>query len=536
MPYVLGIDVGTNRTAAALCRWHDPAWSAVADIPLGARTSTTSSALHLAPDGTVLVGDSAARRALDEPARIVRGFSRRVGDDVPLVVDGEPCSAEELTALVARWVADQVAEQEGAPAEHVVLTHRANWGAHRRGLLHQALRRAGLPPVTLLPEPIAAAESHAAREPVPTGSTLAVYGLGSGTFSAAVVRRTANGVFDLLDSAESADPLGGSHFDDVLFDHLRAELGRGLADLDPTDHEVRIAMARLRDECVLAKERLSTAPEAVVPVLLPWLRTQVRVPRTVFEELARPAVQSTVELLLRTVRASAPRAPQPGAVVLVGGSTRVPLVAELLADALPWQVSTPAAPESALAQGAALAARRLVPGPALPPPTEQTTVLARTTAAEPAAALPAPLPALLTTDPDDEPDDLPPPPRPAIEITPLDLPERRTLASLVPGVKPAVLKAVGAVVVLAGVVVTVLLQSGTSNRPSPLSPPDAGTVRPIVRSQSSTTDKPGAAGPGQTGTAAPNGSGSDGSVQGGSVSGAGTPAPGTGASTPRSGR
>jgi len=463
MPYVLGIDVGTNRTTAAISRLDEPAAGA-AEIVRLSRSRALASVLYLAEDGTVVAGDAAEARIGDDPERIVRGFVRRVGDDVPVLVGGESYPAQELTAMLVKWVVDRVNAVEGAPPEHVVLTHPTGWGGYRRGLLHQELRVQGVGEVTLLPEPIAVGELRAAEEEIEAGATLAVYSLGEGMFGASVIRRVATGAFLLLARTESIDPLGGAHFTDLLLGQVRAALKLPAGDLDLADPQARLAMYRLRQACAQAKETLSVAPEAMVPVALPTVQQQVRVTRGSFEELIRASVTCTVDLLLRTVRAAAVTPAQVSAAVLVGGSARIPLVAELTAKGLDSKdtvVVLDETPELTVAKGAALAARRLATGqsaPVKPSPTAGTLLV------RPVTDAPIQLPAGRG-----EPDEFAaPPPRPSVDIPPLNLPEPRTVSQLVPGVSPGVLGAIVAVVVLAGVVLTFMLDGGgTAGRTSP---------------------------------------------------------------------
>src|SRR5205807_4239093 len=138
MPYVLGIDVGTNHTTAAISRLDDPAADAVEIVRLS-RSRALPSVLHLAEDGSIEVGDDAEKWAASRPERIARGFVRRIGDEVPVFVGGEQFTAQELTALLVRWVLDRVVAQEGEPPQQIALTHPAGWGGYRRGLLHQEL-------------------------------------------------------------------------------------------------------------------------------------------------------------------------------------------------------------------------------------------------------------------------------------------------------------------------------------------------------------------------------------------------------------
>jgi actin-like ATPase involved in cell morphogenesis len=256
-------------------------------------------------------------------------------------------------------------------AEHIAITHPAGWGAYRRELLLHALREIGLTSVTLLPEPFAVAASCAAVDRVTAQGALAVYSLGSGTLETSAVRHIGPAVpgyppaspeamFALLDCAESVDVVGGAEFDDTLFDQVRAKLGRELADLDPADSRTRLALAWLRDECTQAKEQLSVAGEATVLVQLPHAQTEVCVTRAEFEDLIRPTVAGTVEALLRTVRSAGLRPAELDAALLVGGSARIPLVAELVAARLDCPVLVEPDPEATAARGAAVAALALV--------------------------------------------------------------------------------------------------------------------------------------------------------------------------------
>jgi molecular chaperone DnaK len=354
MSYQLGIDLGTTYTAAAICRGSERAPADADVVTLGARSATIASVLYLADDGAVLVGEAAERRALTDPDRVVREFKRRIGDEIPLMIGGRPYQAHELGARMIRWVVDLVSEREGGPPRRIAVTHPASWGAHKKDLLGRSLRDVGLT-VTFLAEPQAAAVSYASAERVDAGSTVAVYDLGGGTFDAAVVRKNNNGTFELLGQPEGIERLGGVDFDEVVFGHVRDSLGGQLDNLDPEDPDVLSAVARLRRECVEAKEALSSDTEATIPVLLPDLRTQTRLVRAEFEAMIRPALEETIVALRRAVSSAGLRPDDLSAVLLVGGSSRIPLVSQLVSDELGRPVAVDADPKTAIAMGAALA-------------------------------------------------------------------------------------------------------------------------------------------------------------------------------------
>ncbi|MGH3765889.1 MAG: Hsp70 family protein [Pseudonocardiaceae bacterium] len=109
MSYWLGIDVGTTFTAAAICREEAGRHPVPEVVPLGSRSAAAvSSVVYLAPDGQVVVGEAAERRAATDVDRVVREFKRRIGDEVPMVIGGVSHSAPEIAALVVRWVVDRV--------------------------------------------------------------------------------------------------------------------------------------------------------------------------------------------------------------------------------------------------------------------------------------------------------------------------------------------------------------------------------------------------------------------------------------------
>ncbi len=347
--YLLGVDLGTTYTAAATNR------SGRVEIAnLGNRTPTVPSVIYLREDGSVVVGEAALRRAIDEPHRVVREFKRRVGDPTPIIVGGAPRSAELLMSEMLRWVVASVSDREGGVADWVAVTHPANWGLYKQDLLTQGIRAAGLERFSLLTEPQAAAVFYASQERVEPGTVVAVYDLGGGTFDVAVLRKGEMG-FEILGSPEGLDRLGGIDFDEAVFQHVLRSLGGSLDDLDPDDPAVVGAVSRLRHDCVEAKEVLSTDVDVVIPVILPGMQSQVRLTRPEFEAMIRPSLADSIEGMRRALRSAGVEPAGLNRVLLVGGSSRIPLVAQMVGAALARPVAIDAHPKHAVALGAALA-------------------------------------------------------------------------------------------------------------------------------------------------------------------------------------
>jgi molecular chaperone DnaK len=349
--YLLGIDVGTTRTAAATCRIG--AWPSECEIVnLGDRSSAVPSVLFVGDDGGVLVGEAAERRATSEPDHVVREFKRRIGDPTPVLVSGRPWAPEDLAARLVQWVVERVTQREGGPATHLAVTHPASWGAHKKDLLGAALHRHGLP-VAFLAEPQAAALHYAAAERVEPGSTIAVYDFGGGTFDAAVVHKDAQG-FSLLGRPEGVERLGGIDLDELVFEHVVEGLPEAFDGLDEDDPAVLSAVAAVRRECTEAKEALSADTEVSIPVLTPVGQGSVRLHRSEFEAMIHPHVEETVSALHRAIASAGVGADQLTAVLLVGGSSRIPLVAQMVSEQLGRPVAVDADPKNAIAKGAAL--------------------------------------------------------------------------------------------------------------------------------------------------------------------------------------
>jgi molecular chaperone DnaK (HSP70) len=185
-----------------------------------------------------------------------------------------------------------------------------------------------------------------------------VYDLGGGSFDAAMVRRTHSG-FEIIGSPEGIDRLGGIDFDEAVFGHVRATVGDHIDTLDPNDQACRAATARLRQDCIDAKEALSSDTVVSIPVLLPGVQTEVRLTRAEFENMIRPAIAETIVALHRAVRTSGVAVADISAVRPVGGSSRIRLVALMVGSALVRPTPKVVLPSEAPAWGARITGSRL---------------------------------------------------------------------------------------------------------------------------------------------------------------------------------
>jgi YVTN family beta-propeller protein len=440
MAYDLGVDLGTTFTAAAVC-----ADGRGRIVDLTDRGAEMPSVVLIRADGAVLTGSAAERRAATEPRRVAREFKRRLGDPTPLIVGGSPQPATSLLSHLLRAVVGKVSATEGTAPDTVVLTHPASWGPYKRDVFAQVPQLAEVHAVRMITEPEAAAAHYAGTDRVRDGATVAVYDLGGGTFDATVLRKTPGG-FEILGTPQGIEGLGGIDFDEAVYDHVRRSLGGTQIDRD--------SLVGLRRECILAKEALSADTEATIPVLLPDHNTQIRLTRGEFEDMIRPALADTLVTLRGALRSASITEADLTAVLLVGGSSRIPLVSKMVSAELKCPIAVDIHPTHAVALGAATLAPATRPAAAPVsriPVTKPAAATAPVPVTQPAAtpvtrpaAAPAPAPVTKPA--------AAPTPADALVVTP-----DRGGADQGPGRRP---------------------RFGAGDQPPPLAPPRSGVARP----------------------------------------------------------
>ncbi|MEU0555577.1 Hsp70 family protein [Dactylosporangium sp. NPDC006015] len=327
----LGIDFGTSNTVAVL----DPGDGQTRPLLFDGTPMLPSAACRDAA-GALVVGRDAQHVGRGSPASYEPNPKKRVDDGEVLLGDAE-VAVPELIAAVLRRTYDEALRTAGRPVTETVLTHPAGWGGRRRDVLLAAARTAGLPSVSLVPEPVAAATYFVTvlGNEVPVGGVVAVYDFGAGTFDASVVRRTAGG-FEVL-AAEGILDAGGLDVDAAVFAYLGAVHGSADADAwarlnSPAADADRRAARTLWDEVRNGKEMLSRS--AQTSIFIPLLEIDTTLGREQLETLARPLLDRTVAATRIALREADVRPADLTGVFLVGGSSRMPLCATMLHQAL----------------------------------------------------------------------------------------------------------------------------------------------------------------------------------------------------------
>ena len=367
---LLAIDFGTSNTVAALAVDGQAARTVTFDA-----SPLLPSAVFLGNDAQLTTGREALRQARLDPTRFEPNPKRRI-DDGQILLGTQVIQVVDVIAAVLKTVAAEVRRQlGGAIADEVRLTHPAQWGSTRQNILISAARKAGLGShLVLVPEPVAAAAQFT-RLPgrsLPPGGTVAVYDLGGGTFDIAVVGRTSApdgpGEFHVL--AESGLPdLGGLDFDQAILEHVGIEAAavdarRWNQIQRPADPSARRASRALAEDVRAAKETLSRYPQTEVALPDPF--HDVHLTRPELEALIRPNLLRSIDTLATTLRRAGVEPARLTGVFLVGGSSRIPLVAWLIQDRLHVIPVALDQPETSVAMGALLVPLRREGGRTVP--------------------------------------------------------------------------------------------------------------------------------------------------------------------------
>jgi molecular chaperone DnaK len=343
----VAIDFGTSSTCVAMSvHGREPQVVVFDGQPL------VPSAVFAAADGTLFVGHEAERQAAVDPSRYEPNPKRRVDDGELLLGTSVLRVSDVVRAVLTRAVGEARRVAGGMPVDLLVLTHPADWGAVRTRVLLQAAT--GLAnDVRLVPEPVAAAVFHSAGHAMAEGATLAVLDLGAGTVDATVISRQ-GGAFRVL-ATKGDQSFGGADVDQMLLEHLGSQVppadreawrqlveGQGLAD--------RRRRRVLRQDVRGAKETLSRHAYTDVPMPPPF--PDAHVTRGDLERLISAPLNRAVALVLGAVRNTGLNPRQLAGIFLVGGSSRIPMVARLVMEQSGVVPTSIDQPETVVARGA----------------------------------------------------------------------------------------------------------------------------------------------------------------------------------------
>jgi molecular chaperone DnaK (HSP70) len=350
---VVGIDLGTTNSEVA-------AFVDGRVRVLGPNQSKMlPSCVGISPTGELLVGETALNQQRIYPERTVRSIKRKMGSTETVTLAGKSFSPQEISALILRELAEWARRELTQPVTRAVITVPAYFSDAQRNATREAGSMAGLEVLRILNEPTAASLAYGFADGA--RRTVMVYDLGGGTFDVSIV--TVEGDVTEVLSSHGNNQLGGDDFDDLLLNHLEAEF-RKQHDIQ-LGSEHRAARARLWWAAETAKKQLSFEPyarvreESLVTHNGKPLHLDLELSREEYEKMIRPLVESTLDSVSKALGDAGKKASDMDAILLVGGSTRTPLVSRLLRERTGLEPRQDVHPDLSVALGAGVLASRL---------------------------------------------------------------------------------------------------------------------------------------------------------------------------------
>ena len=347
MGKIIGIDLGTTNSCAAVLEAGAPK---IIPNPEGGRTTPSVVAFK---KGERIVGEAAKRQALTNPDT-VSSIKRKMGTAEKVKLDGKKYTPEEISAMILGYIKDYSEAYLGEKVDKAVITVPAYFNDAQRQATKNAGKIAGLEVERIINEPTAAALSYGLEKD--EGQTILVYDLGGGTFDVSILE-LGDGVFEVKSTAGN-NKLGGDDFDNRIIDYLVKEFKKENK-VDLSDDNM--AMQRLKEVAEKAKKDLSgmVSTQISAPFIAKDedgepLHLDMELTRAKFEDLISDLVESTIDPVKKALKDAKITKKDIDKVILVGGSTRVPLVYETVTKELGKEPSREVNPDEAVAMGAAI--------------------------------------------------------------------------------------------------------------------------------------------------------------------------------------
>ncbi|HON63753.1 MAG TPA: molecular chaperone DnaK [Bacilli bacterium] len=348
MGKIIGIDLGTTNSCVAVMEGGDPKVIANSE---GSRTTPSVVAFK---DGEIIVGDSARRQAVTNPNTIY-SIKRKMGTNQKVKVNDKEYTPQEISAMILQNLKATAEAYLGEKVTEAVITVPAYFNDAERQATKDAGRIAGLDVKRIINEPTAAALAYGIDK-LNKEQTVLVYDLGGGTFDVSVLQ-LADGTFEVLATAGN-NRLGGDDFDQLVVNYLIEEFQKKEGvDLSKN----KTALFRLREAAEKAKKELSgvTKTEINLPFIganqnYEPVHLNLSLTRAKFEELIAPLIESTKVQVRQALKDAKITANDLDQVLLVGGSTRIPAVQELVRRELGKEPNRSINPDEVVAMGAAI--------------------------------------------------------------------------------------------------------------------------------------------------------------------------------------
>ncbi len=350
MSKVVGIDLGTTNSAIAVLEGGEPEIISNAE---GSRL--TPSVVAFSKEGERIVGQVAKRQSITNPDRTIASIKREMGTNYKVNIDGKEYTPQEVSAMILQKLKADAESYLGDKVEKAVITVPAYFTDSQRQATKDAGKIAGLEVLRIINEPTAASLAYGLDKG--EDQTILVYDLGGGTFDVSILE-LGDGVFEVK-ATSGNNRLGGDDFDDRIVEHLVAEFKKEAGvDLGKD----RMALQRLKDAAEKAKVELSSVTNANIN--LPFITAtsdgpkhlDINLTRAKLEDLISDLVDKTINPMKQALSDSGIDANEIDKVILVGGSTRIPLVQKVIKDVLGKDPHKGVNPDEVVAMGAAIQA------------------------------------------------------------------------------------------------------------------------------------------------------------------------------------
>ena len=350
MAKIIGIDLGTTNSAVAVMEGGD---STI--IPNTEGNRTTPSVVAFTKDGERLVGETAKRQAITNPDRTISSIKREMGSDYKTnEIDGNSYTPEEVSAMILQKLKSDAESYLNDTVTDAVITVPAYFTDAQRQATKDAGKIAGLNVKRIINEPTAAALAYGMDKETDQAKIM-VYDLGGGTFDVSILE-VGDGVFEVL-STRGNNKLGGDDFDNRLVEYLAAEFKKETG-VDLTKDLT--AMQRLKDAAEKAKKELSSTK--TTNVNLPFITAvdgqpvhlDLTVTRAKFDELTHDLVEATRKPVEDALKDASLSSSDIEKVLLVGGSSRIPAVQDLVKNIIGKEPQRDINPDECVALGAAI--------------------------------------------------------------------------------------------------------------------------------------------------------------------------------------
>ncbi len=348
MSKIIGIDLGTTNSCVAVLEGGVPH---VITNPEGNRTTPSVFAIK---GDEELVGETAKRQAVTNVKNTVSSIKRKMGTDEKVEINGRKYSPEEISAKILMKLKSDAESYLGEKVTKAVITVPAYFNDAQRQATKNAGKIAGLDVERIINEPTAAALAYGIDKQEKTHTVL-VYDLGGGTFDVSILD-LGDGVFEVKSTAGN-NHLGGDDFDQRIMDYLVSEFKKENG-IDLSND--KMAMQRIKDAAEKAKKDLSgmMSAEISIPFIAQSaegpLHLNVTLNRAKFEDLNKDLFDSTLDAVRKALKDAKLTASDIDKVLLVGGSTRIPYIQDLVKRELGKEPSKEVNPDEVVAMGAAI--------------------------------------------------------------------------------------------------------------------------------------------------------------------------------------